>query len=272
MKKFYMFLMILTLGWLESVSGQSIKYPPVRPYNLEGYVVEDFQKFALEPTEYSRNFQKRLLSYVNRFLRQTGLDEKYGEQEGDEGIKWIFSPSRTWEENRKYNGFSNTHKNGNQVSPYWDKRSFEGSIMVLHVDGYELDLAKTICMNLVDVQFHSPVSEKKEEKDRSSEKSTETRKTYDSDIVLPGDDGGSDDVDLGDLNPKDNPSSGKTEVKIGPIVISVGILAIIAGLLLLKKDHGQGIDPPPNNGGGGGVIIPPVDTGGPGIDSPPNGG
>jgi len=77
--------------------------------------------------------------------------------------------------------------------------------------------------------------------------------------------------DLGKPNQDPRPQRGEIKIRIGDVVISLGILTaliLLAKHLLGHSDDpdlpDQGIDPPPNPGN--------TNTGGPGIDPPPNGG
>lgn len=148
-------ILILTLGWL--VSNAQL-HKPVQPLNENGYTLVQFETFALSPTEYSASYRERLLSLVNHFLAETGLYKKYnnGNPLDESWISWIFYPGRTSTEWRVYpNGFRNTYQSydGRSVEWFWDKRRFEGLVTTLHLEGYELDLGKTVCTNLVDVPF-----------------------------------------------------------------------------------------------------------------------
>lgn len=149
------FILILTTSWLIS-SGQLHK--PVQPLNESGYTLAQFEAFASNSTEYSASYREKLLSVVNHFLAETGLYKNYnnGNPLNESWISWIFYPNRTYTEWRVYpNGFRNTRQSfdGRSVEWFWDKRRFEGLVTTLHLEGYELDLGKTVCTNLVDVPY-----------------------------------------------------------------------------------------------------------------------
>lgn len=170
------FFLLLILNW-SIVNGQL--FPPIQPYNESGYTVLDFEMFArnletdkaikTKNAELSASYKRELLSIVNDFLQSTGLNKNFnnGAPLGEEWISWIFCPIRTSIEHRVYlGGFWNSHQStdGKTVVFYWDSKRFEGMIVTLHLDGYELDLGKTCCMNLVKVPFvkkwDKPVVEK----------------------------------------------------------------------------------------------------------------
>lgn len=165
MKKMFVIL-ILVNSWL--VSSAQLQ-PPVQPYNESGYSNNDFERFALKNTKLSESYKDELLSMVRDFLDKSGLNTKYElyRLSDDELVHWIFMSSRTWAEHRdgktdkRYSnpdGFWNTRQNSTRDGIDWflDKNNFEGLVLVLHVDGYQLDIAKTICMNLLSVPYRFP--------------------------------------------------------------------------------------------------------------------
>ena len=173
MKKTFMFFLILILSW--SVSNAQL-YRPVQPYNESGYNIYQFGNFAsnnvTDTTHHlnaklSASYGEKQLEVVNFFLEKTGLNKNFlnGKPFDESWIPWIYSPERTWPEHRVYkNGFWNSHqsRDGKSVVWEWDKKTFDGMVLVLHLDGYELDLAKTICMNLVSVPYVIPKQLKQE--------------------------------------------------------------------------------------------------------------
>lgn len=156
MKKLILGLVLVVIATVLGF-GQRL-HNPVQPYNENGYTLIQFESFASKPNEYSASYRKKLLEVVNRFLRSTKLYKKYnnGDPLDERWISWIFYPGRTWSERRVYeNGFRNTWQSfdGKSVEWYWDYSIFDGLVMVLHLEGYKLDIGKTVCTNLVDVPY-----------------------------------------------------------------------------------------------------------------------
>ena len=244
-------VVILTLSIFCFVSKGQL-FPPVQPYNESGYTVEQFENFALGTTDLSCSYRAEVLHIVNQFLQKTGLYMNYnnGQPLDDAWISWIFCPCRTWAEHRIYsNGFWNTHQSsdGKRIIPYWDKNSFEGLVTVLHLDGYTLDLAKTICMNLVKVPFKKLVLQ--EERftqpttpvDKTNWAYREPERTDQPYIPIP-------------------PIKEEKKFKVGFVVIPLAIIAAGVATYLISQDRGHHGRP------GGGPVDPvdPVDPGGPG--------
>lgn len=273
MKKLFLIL-ILTISW--SVSNGQL-YPPIQPLNESGYSLQEFESFSLKSSEFSSNYRRELLGIVNQFLKETGLSGKYnqGMPLDEKWISWIFYPERTWIEDRTYsNGFWNSHQNGNKVVFYWDKRYFRGPVTTLHLDGYELDLGKTVCMNLVKIPYKTiyqvppqnnpapePVPDRFIKTEREDNQFTQS--------VIIKDEEGYAKPSLGNLNPNQPKKERRViKIRVGHVVITVAVVAIVVEvvhLILHKKDSGEPggapktNDPPP-------VIIPPVviPPGGPG--------
>ncbi|HLP86884.1 MAG TPA: hypothetical protein VK153_03375 [Candidatus Paceibacterota bacterium] len=253
MKKVVLFLI---LSIVCSISKGQL-FPPVQQYNESGYTVKQFENFALGTTDLSCSYRAELLYQVNQFLQKTGLYTKYnnGQPLDDAWVSWIFCPCRTWAEHRVYsNGFWNTHQSsdGKKTIPYWDKNKFEGMIMVLHLDGYELDLAKTICMNLVKVPYEEPVSQQEEKFTQPSQVNgtnwtfREPERVNQPYIPI-------------------TPQKEEKKFKVGFVVIPLA--AILAGttayLLLKDAHHGHPGGAPPVK------PVDPIDPGGPG-GAPPS--
>lgn len=251
MKKMVVIL-ILTSSWLVS-SGQ--KHPPVQPYNESGYSNLQFEKFALNlQSELSMDYSDKLFSLAVPFLKETGLYEKYVDQLS---IKFLLDPSRTWAEYRIYeniyeNGFWNSRQtlDGKGVEFYLDTTRFEGMIMVLHLDGYELDLAKTICMNLVNVPYWEPVPVNTNTTIYTSPSSMnwvfkEPKKEVQSNFYIP-------------------PVKKEKKIKVGPIVIGgTALLAglIVGGIYLANQSNDNGGNGNTNDDDGGGPGGAPPTTG-----------
>ena len=260
-----LFFLVLILSWSEA-NGQL--YPPIQPYRESGYSANGFESFALRSTALSSDYRHKVIQQVNSFLKETGLYEKYnGGQELDEAwISWIFSPIRTWKENRIYpNGFWNSHqsRDGNEVVYYWDKSYFCGPILTLHLDGCGLDLGKDICTNLVKVPYTiSRVIERPKVEPVVSEIYTE-KKVFD---------------DWNTVEPERKVEVPRLAVKkqknwlVAGIVgfVSASALATGAYFLLNRPVGNPGGSPvTPDRGGPGGApvtppVTPPGDTGGPG--------
>lgn len=239
-------LMILILIMVWSVSNGQL-YPPVQPYNESGYSHFQFEKFTLNrQSELSMNYSDTLFSVVVNFLKETSLYDKYVK---DLSIRWIFDPSRTWSEHRVYDGFWNSHqsRDGKNVEWYWDKSHFDGMIMVLHLENYELDLAKTICMNIVNVPYKKtgPTEISIEEiispPNNSNWEFQEPKRIQEPNLYLP-------------------PVKEEKKIKVGPFVIGGVALAglVVGGIVLanyLNNDSGAGTSQPntnPNTGHPGG--------------------
>jgi len=153
MKKF-LIILILAMVWLGS-NGQP--YSPIQPTKKGGHTNNQFESFTLGSSKLAVNYRFELLQLVNNFLVTTGLNQKIngGNPLTENWISWIFYPERTYGEYRIYkNGYWNSGTEGNNVVPYWEKDYFEGEVLVFHFEGYELDLAKKECMNLLRTPFN----------------------------------------------------------------------------------------------------------------------
>ncbi|MFA6514737.1 MAG: hypothetical protein WCT42_00525 [Candidatus Paceibacterota bacterium] len=167
MKTKYVVFLILTFIGLESTAQNGHLYPTVMPVKENGYSGWEFENFALGGSSISQDYKEKIVDRVKQFCSDVGVyptDENGNPlRTTDDWVRWTFSPGRTWVEDRTYdNGFWNSHQSsdGRKVVLYWDKRPFRGPVLVLHVEGYELDLGKTACANFVKVSY---VVKKKEQ-------------------------------------------------------------------------------------------------------------
>jgi hypothetical protein len=195
---------LLTLIATLVVLASSFAQGPIKPYNNKGYKLKDFINFSLNGTPLGDSYQAYMLSKVNDFLEETGLVDKYGRQYGQQGIYWIFNSKRAWPEYRHYNsGYNNTQQSadGRSVDPFVDdKGDFDGSVMVLHLDGYQLDLGKLVCINGVDrpytyvqplqpivktkyIRIHDTVTVEKQQRNYDVEEEKQQQQNTDESVV-----------------------------------------------------------------------------------------
>ena len=160
MKYRVLILMLMVLGTIGAEVNAQGLYKTIQPMKENGFENFEFTNFALGQSQLSQSFSSELLNNVNRFLTETGLNVKVnqGMPLDRRHLAWIFDPSRTWSVERTYsNGYWNSHqsRDGSYVEWYWDKKYFRGQAKVLHYEGYELDLGKGVCMNLLKIPYIS---------------------------------------------------------------------------------------------------------------------
>lgn len=144
-------LLILVIGW----SVSNCQFAPIQPYNESGYTQEQFIAFAQKQTTLSLSYKNQTINLVKSYLKSSGLSEPSNDGNPfteQEWLFWIFDPSHTYPEQRQYpKGFWNTRIENGYVRWFKDNRGFTGTVMVLHYEGFEFDLGKTICTNLVNI-------------------------------------------------------------------------------------------------------------------------
>jgi hypothetical protein len=151
-------LLMLSIG----VSGQ--KYPPVQPYNESGYKVSDLRRFLYENTSLSNSYQQEFLRVINKNLRSTGeyLNINEGQPLDESWIPWVLAKISIESKNLK--GFMNSRNKNGQLDWYWDENSFYGPCFVFRFGNCSFIMAKTICMNLLDISADYVYSRKQPER------------------------------------------------------------------------------------------------------------
>ncbi|MCX6754172.1 MAG: hypothetical protein NTV03_03920 [Candidatus Nomurabacteria bacterium] len=250
MKKF-LFVLILTLGWLVS-KGQL--YPPIQPYLENDYSISQVKRFAMGQNELSSSWRKEFLSIVNDGLAQAGENMYLGEDKILSALDHVVYERR----NLNYS-FENSRNISNQVKFYSDF-GFDGMVGVFKYGKCSLVIFKTRCMNLLKCRLDVVQIEIKPEPKPDPAPDWRTyqapKKVYPS-------------------NPQPIPVVvpvvfkkaffQRTGVQIGCVTIGLG--GIVAGVLLSKHHRSSGVpggapktppEPivPP--------VIPPVIPGGPG--------
>lgn len=147
MKKVLVFLLLV----LSSIGVSGQKYPPVQPYNENGYKVSDLRRFLYENTSLSNSYQTEFLRVVNKNLRSTGeyLNINDGQPLDESCIPWVLAKISIESKNLK--GFMNSRNKNGQLDWYFDKNSFYGPCFIFRFGNCSFTLAKTICMNLLDI-------------------------------------------------------------------------------------------------------------------------
>jgi hypothetical protein len=158
MKK-VMFLLLLVLI---SIGVSSQKYPPIRPYNENGYSVENFRKFVYEDTKLSISYTNELLRIVNKNLYSTGeyININNGYELTESNLDFVFDHISISSVSID-GGFMNSRNKNGEVDWYLDEAKFYGPCFMFNFGKCNLILAKTICMNLLDVPCeYKPTSER----------------------------------------------------------------------------------------------------------------
>jgi len=134
------------------VSSQSQKYPPIKPYNENGYSIEQFRKFVYEDTQLSISYTFELLRIVNKNLYSTGeyLNINNSYELTESNLDFVFENISVVSVSID-GGFMNSRNKNGQVDWYLDNAKFYGPCFMFNFGKCNLILAKTICMNLLNV-------------------------------------------------------------------------------------------------------------------------
>jgi hypothetical protein len=125
---------------------------PILPRIYEdGYSIEQIKKFALELTDISASYRKKLLDIVNTGLRKSGEYVRIndGKPLTDNHISWIYDQVVRYPNGYLPAGYSNTFRRGNDVVSYQARKDYYGPLDVFTFGACYINLDKPSCVNLL---------------------------------------------------------------------------------------------------------------------------